>query len=462
MVSVAAVFSYLGEDRVGFVLVRVELPLEHSQGLELGLGERLVRVAAHRKPLVRPARERGRVHHPRLDLPRRARRRERVHREVEARAPHLDGPPAQVVETLRLRLGMAPIVSPDVDSVPSDHDRGGLRVGFDRRRQQVGQVGLSRGVLDDGHDQLLVVAVSGDALDHLLVRHDELVRLRVQQRRHHHVARVRVQNCPRPADVEGVHEERRALGELERLLFGVLLGRLEHGAGGVQHVHHLGLQPLLHHARRGHEEAVAVPDGHPAARARDPPEVVKLLANRGNDGPRVLLAIERVRAVRRSGLAAVPRLCETVDCLPFRVRLKEAPGYNELGGWDHREAVHDALWEHDEVALGDVDANPQVGAVPHIKVALAIENQPNFLVIVAVLTEKNVQLCLEAGAELGLRDFDLILARVVAGSFDLAQELFGCLLVLKWNKPVEDPKLLENLQRASALAVVKVPSTHLR
>ncbi len=56
------------------------------------------------------------------------------------------------------------------------------------------------------------------------------------------------------------------------------------------------------------------------------------------------------------------------------------------------EPVVDAGGKDDQVPLEDVDPQPLVGLVPHVKVPGPVQNEPDLLVVVDVLSEKDLEL----------------------------------------------------------------------
>jgi hypothetical protein len=78
------------------------------------------------------------------------------------------------------------------------------------------------------------------------------------------------------------------------------------------------------------------------------------------------------------------------------------------------EAVIDAGGQDDEVALLDAEADPLVVARAHIKVAGAVEDVPDLLVLVQVLVEEHVDLALVGVAERLRRDLDGVAVLVAA------------------------------------------------
>mmetsp|Transcript_9 Transcript_9/g.20 ORF Transcript_9/g.20 Transcript_9/m.20 type:complete len:543 (-) Transcript_9:134-1762(-) len=166
---------------------------------------------------------------------------------VDPHAPHLDCRLEQILVRLKLRLGLDPGVAPHVDTVPLHQHRVALRVLCHRLAQAIRQLALPRRVLYDWNPEGVVKAVTGDALDHLDVCDLELVLK--HQRRQHCIHRMPMQHRPRVAQLVGRHEQRRALGQLGRLVRGRPGDwRLLHGAVRGQHKHVARLHPLLLHA----------------------------------------------------------------------------------------------------------------------------------------------------------------------------------------------------------------------
>lgn len=63
--------------------------------------------------------------------------------------PHLHRQLKQIIQTLRLRLGLHHILSPHIHAMPSDQHRARLGPLLDRPIQRVPQILLVRGILDD-------------------------------------------------------------------------------------------------------------------------------------------------------------------------------------------------------------------------------------------------------------------------------------------------------------------------
>mmetsp|Transcript_28725 Transcript_28725/g.73055 ORF Transcript_28725/g.73055 Transcript_28725/m.73055 type:complete len:565 (+) Transcript_28725:210-1904(+) len=180
-------------------------------------------------------------------------------RVVQTQPPHLHRRLEQVVVALGLRLGVDPVLAPHVHAVAAHQHRVGARVVGDGLAQPVGELALARRVLDDGHREGVVEAVTLQALDHLHVRDLELGRVGLQQRGQHAPHGVRVDDGARVAQLVRRHEERRALGQLGRPRGRRLgRGRVHHLALGVQHKHVVGLHALLLHAAGRHDDEVGV------------------------------------------------------------------------------------------------------------------------------------------------------------------------------------------------------------
>lgn len=74
----------------------------------------------------------------------------------------------------------------------------------------------------------------------------------------------------------------------------------------------------------------------------------------------------------------------------------------------------DARWQDDEILLLEANAHPVVAGVADVKESLAIENVPNFLVLVQVLGEERLHLLLVNGAHLLRGHRDLVPVLVTA------------------------------------------------
>mmetsp|Transcript_12599 Transcript_12599/g.29582 ORF Transcript_12599/g.29582 Transcript_12599/m.29582 type:complete len:251 (+) Transcript_12599:138-890(+) len=211
----------------------------------------------------------------------------RLH-ELDALRQHVYRDLDEVLVALRLRLGLLPAVAPHEGAVPPHDDAvrvGELLHGLLHRRREVA---LEVGIVDDGHDEGLVVAVRDlgrrllDAFDHLHV--GDLKRRGVLGEHHgnqHHVARVRVHAGGGVAEQVGVVEEGRAVGQLELVGVGAA-GALEDLALvlGVEDEEVVGMDALLLDAAGGDESMASdrVLDGDAAAGAADPAEGVELAA----------------------------------------------------------------------------------------------------------------------------------------------------------------------------------------
>ena len=178
----------------------------------------------------------------------------RVHARLLHPAKHLK----EIVVALCHRLCLLPVGAPHVHAVPAHQHGARLRVRLHRGLHAVTQIPLLGRVLDDGHNELVVVLVPAavratNALDHLLVSDAKV--LAAEQRRHHRMLRVRVDARARGTEIIGEEEEGGALALLQ-----VQARRRQRNvlAGGRAHKHLDGEHALLLNARGRHVDLVAV------------------------------------------------------------------------------------------------------------------------------------------------------------------------------------------------------------